>query len=195
MEVIQNPETEIQEPTQLKTNTADAELEEFLSKQQASIKVIGTGGGGNNTINRVSEVGILGTESIAINTDAQDLLYTTADKKLLIGKDVTKGLGAGSKPKEGEKIKIDFCKLKTQDKSIVDGLLLNEEPKNFKNIEIIHEFVIEKIVMPSEEELNEKGIGKNDFAKIREMAKRQGKIIRKVVIDGNESTKEKEFVC
>jgi len=103
--------------------------------------------------------------------------------------------GAGSKPKEGEKIKIDFCKLKTQDKSIVDGLLLNEEPKNFKNIEIIHEFVIEKIVMPSEEELNEKGIGKNDFAKIREMAKRQGKIIRKVVIDGNESTKEKEFVC
>jgi len=102
VEVIQNPETAIQEPTQIKTNTADAELEEFLSKQQASIKVVGTGGGGNNTINRVSEVGILGTESIAINTDAQDLLYTTADKKLLIGKDVTKGLGAGSKPKIGE---------------------------------------------------------------------------------------------
>jgi cell division protein FtsZ len=84
------------------TNNVDAELEGFLAQQRASIKVIGTGGGGNNTINRISEVGIAGAESIAINTDAQDLLYTTADKKILIGKDVTKGLGAGSNPKLGE---------------------------------------------------------------------------------------------
>ncbi|MEK6886964.1 MAG: cell division protein FtsZ [Nanoarchaeota archaeon] len=80
----------------------DKELEEFLNKQKASIKVIGVGGGGNNTINRMSEVGIKGAETIAMNTDAQDLLYTTADKKLLIGKDITKGLGAGSIPKIGE---------------------------------------------------------------------------------------------
>lgn len=85
-----------------KSNVMDEELEELLSKQKASIKVVGIGGAGNNTINRITEVGVVGAESIAINTDAQDLLYTTADKKLLIGKDLTKGLGAGSIPKIGE---------------------------------------------------------------------------------------------
>ncbi len=80
----------------------DKELEELLSQQNAKIKVIGTGGAGNNTINRINEVGIMGAETIAINTDAQDLLYTSADKKILIGKDLTKGLGAGSMPKVGE---------------------------------------------------------------------------------------------
>jgi cell division protein FtsZ len=87
-------------------NALDAELEELLSKQKASIKVIGCGGAGNNTINRISEVGVVGAETIAINTDAQDLLYTTADKKILIGKELTKGLGAGGIPKMGE----DACK-------------------------------------------------------------------------------------
>ena len=80
----------------------DAELEELLAKQRASIKVVGCGGGGNNTINRISEIGIIGAETIAINTDAQDLLYTTADKKILIGRELTKGLGAGANPKIGE---------------------------------------------------------------------------------------------
>ncbi len=80
----------------------DRELEELLSKQRAKIKVIGAGGGGNNTINRITEVGISGAETIAINTDAQDLLYTTADVKILIGKEITGGLGAGSIPKIGE---------------------------------------------------------------------------------------------
>ncbi|MBN2421010.1 cell division protein FtsZ [Candidatus Woesearchaeota archaeon] len=88
--------------TQGKGFDSDAELEEFMSKQQASIKVIGVGGGGNNTINRMTEIGIKGAETIAMNTDAQDLLYTSADKKLLLGKDITKGLGAGSIPKIGE---------------------------------------------------------------------------------------------
>ncbi len=85
-----------------RANDVDAELEQMLSKQKAMIKVIGCGGGGNNTINRISEVGIVGAETVAINTDAQDLLYTTADKKILVGKDTTKGLGAGSIPKVGE---------------------------------------------------------------------------------------------
>jgi cell division protein FtsZ len=80
----------------------DAEIEGFLTKQKAQIKVIGIGGGGNNTINRITEVGVKGAETIAVNTDAQDLLYTSADKKILIGKEVTKGLGAGSIPKIGE---------------------------------------------------------------------------------------------
>ena len=85
-----------------KRNALDAELEELLSKQKATIKVVGAGGGGNNTINRMSEVGIVGVETIAVNTDAQDLLYTTADKKILLGKEITRGLGAGSIPKIGE---------------------------------------------------------------------------------------------
>ncbi len=91
-----------QEPENQPFNEADQELEKYLSLQKAKIKVVGTGGGGNNTINRITEVGIKGAETIAINTDAQDLLYTTADRKILIGKEVTKGLGAGSNPKLGE---------------------------------------------------------------------------------------------
>ncbi len=80
----------------------DAELERIIAAQKTRIRVIGCGGGGNNTINRISEVGIKGIETIAINTDAQDLLYTTADRKVLIGKELTHGLGAGSNPKIGE---------------------------------------------------------------------------------------------
>lgn len=83
-------------------NSMDEELEELLKRHKATIRVVGCGGGGNNTINRVSEVGIVGAETIAINTDAQDLLYTSADKKILIGKEITQGLGAGSIPKIGE---------------------------------------------------------------------------------------------
>jgi cell division protein FtsZ len=85
-----------------KKNVIDAELEELLAKQRATIKVVGCGGAGNNTINRITEVGVAGAETIAINTDAQDLLYTSADKKILIGKELTHGLGAGSIPKIGE---------------------------------------------------------------------------------------------
>src|SRR3989339_1002834 len=80
----------------------DAELEQLLARQRATIKVVGCGGGGNNTINRMTEVGIIGVDTIAINTDAQDLLYTTANKKILIGRELTKGLGAGSEPRLGE---------------------------------------------------------------------------------------------
>src|SRR3989338_2966885 len=89
-------------PEEKKSYTTDDELRRYLKKDIATIKVIGVGGGGNNTINRISEVGIFGTETIAINTDAQDLLYTTADKKILIGKETCNGLGAGSNPKKGE---------------------------------------------------------------------------------------------
>ena len=80
----------------------DKELEELLKKQSAKIKVVGIGGGGNNSLNRMREIGIKGGELIAINTDAQDLLYTNADVKILIGKELTQGLGAGSNPKMGE---------------------------------------------------------------------------------------------
>jgi len=87
---------------QTSQNVSDEELEQLLQTQNAKIRVVGSGGGGNNTIDRISEVGIAGAETVAVNTDAQDLLYTSADKKILIGKEVTRGLGAGSDPKKGE---------------------------------------------------------------------------------------------
>ncbi len=80
----------------------DKELEEILKRHSAKIKIIGVGGGGNNSLNRMKEIGIRGGELIAINTDAQDLLYTNADVKVLIGKELTHGLGAGSNPRVGE---------------------------------------------------------------------------------------------
>ena len=85
-----------------KHSAIDEELEQILAKQKAKIKVIGTGGAGNNTINRISEVGISGAETIAVNTDAQDLLYANATSKILIGREITGGLGAGSIPQIGE---------------------------------------------------------------------------------------------
>ena len=80
----------------------DRELEELLKKQSAKVKVFGVGGGGGNTLSRMKEVGIKGCEMIAINTDAQDLLYSHADSKILIGRELTHGLGAGSNPRIGE---------------------------------------------------------------------------------------------
>ncbi len=80
----------------------DRELEEILKKQAAKIKVIGVGGGGGNSLSRMREIGIKGGELIAANTDAQDLLYANADQKILIGKELTHGLGAGSNPRVGE---------------------------------------------------------------------------------------------
>ncbi|MBU1129322.1 MAG: cell division protein FtsZ, partial [Nanoarchaeota archaeon] len=80
----------------------DQELAELLKKQSAKIKVIGVGGGGGNSLSRMREIGIKGGELIAINTDAQDLLYANADHKILIGRELTQGLGAGSNPKVGQ---------------------------------------------------------------------------------------------
>lgn len=80
----------------------DRELAELLKKQSAKIKVIGVGGGGGNSLERMKEIGIKGGELIAVNTDAQDLLYNNADQKILIGRELTHGLGAGSNPRIGE---------------------------------------------------------------------------------------------
>lgn len=77
------------------------ELRKILESRKAEIKVVGVGGAGGNTVSRLMQVGIVGAESIAVNTDAQDLLYTDADTKVLIGRDLTGGLGAGADPKIG----------------------------------------------------------------------------------------------
>jgi cell division protein FtsZ len=67
----------------------------------AVIKVIGVGGGGVNAVNRMIESGLRGVEFVAVNTDAQALLMSDADVKLDIGRDLTRGLGAGSDPDVG----------------------------------------------------------------------------------------------
>ena len=67
----------------------------------ASIKVIGAGGGGNNMVSWLYKKGVKGAEIIACNTDVQHLKITEADKKFLLGKDVTRGLGAGGFPEKG----------------------------------------------------------------------------------------------
>ena len=67
----------------------------------AVIKVVGIGGGGVNAVNRMIEVGLKGVEFIAINTDAQALLMSDADVKLDVGRELTRGLGAGAQPDVG----------------------------------------------------------------------------------------------
>src|SRR6266516_383355 len=69
----------------------------------AVIKVVGIGGGGVNAVNRMIEAGLKGVEFIAMNTDAQALLMSEADVKLDIGRETTRGLGAGSNPEVGQR--------------------------------------------------------------------------------------------
>ncbi len=73
----------------------------------AVIKVVGIGGGGVNAVNRMIEVGLKGVEFIAVNTDAQALLMSDADVKLDIGRELTRGLGAGANPDVGRKAAED----------------------------------------------------------------------------------------
>ena len=73
----------------------------------AVIKVVGIGGGGVNAVNRMIEVGLKGVEFIAINTDAQALLMSDADVKLDIGRELTRGLGAGADPEVGRQAAED----------------------------------------------------------------------------------------
>ena len=75
----------------------------------AVIKVVGIGGGGVNAINRMIDVGLKGVEFIAINTDAQALLMSDADVKLDVGRELTRGLGAGADPEVGRKAAEDHA--------------------------------------------------------------------------------------
>lgn len=84
-----------------KVTEIDEELRQILESRKTQIRVVGAGGAGNNTITRLMQVGIVGAETVAVNTDAQDLLYTDSDKKVLIGKELTSGLGAGADPHVG----------------------------------------------------------------------------------------------
>ena len=75
----------------------------------AVIKVVGIGGGGVNAVNRMIDVGLRGVEFIAINTDAQALLMSDADVKLDVGRELTRGLGAGANPDVGRQAAEDHA--------------------------------------------------------------------------------------
>ncbi len=83
------------------SNPEDEELRRVLASLRTNIKIVGCGGAGGNTINRVVEEGIVGADIFALNTDAQHLLTIHSPHKILIGRRSTRGLGAGSVPQIG----------------------------------------------------------------------------------------------
>ena len=91
---------EIRDPAVIEANQ---ELEELLKGLKTTIEVMGCGGSGCNTVDRMAEEGIKGATLTALNTDAQHLLIVNSHKKILLGKRCTKGLGAGGMPQAGEK--------------------------------------------------------------------------------------------
>jgi len=80
----------------------DEDIERVIIKSLPKIKVIGVGGAGNNTVTNLMRVGAQGVTTIAVNTDARQLLVTKAHKKVLIGEKTCRGHGAGNDPKVGE---------------------------------------------------------------------------------------------
>ena len=90
------------EPSPPPPSSDDAELEAVLASLKTNIKGVGCGGGGCNTINRLAEEGLSGAEMVAANTDAQHLLTIHSPRKILLGRRLTRGLGAGALPQVGE---------------------------------------------------------------------------------------------
>ena len=103
MEVDEELENEIREESSGDKGMSDEEIDRIAKSLRTRVSVIGCGGGGCNTINRIADEGIDGAELVALNTDAQDLQSSKATTKLLIGKDTCGGRGAGSVPQQGEK--------------------------------------------------------------------------------------------
>jgi len=98
---IPTPKDESRHPSRMVTSD-DEELERVLSALKTTIKIFGCGGGGCNTINRIANEGIVGAELYELNTDAAHLLTVKALHKILAGRRLTRGLGAGAIPQKGE---------------------------------------------------------------------------------------------
>ncbi len=96
------PANETSMSTYKAQSAEDEELEKILMSLKTNIKILGCGGGGSNTIDRLYTTNIKDAELYAVNTDAQHLLITRAHKKILLGRRSTKGLGAGALPQVGE---------------------------------------------------------------------------------------------
>ena len=102
-DAIKESEQRMEENTPNKLSSdIDDELTEIMKGVKTNIFVVGAGGAGNNTISRLNEMGIEGATTIAVNTDAQDLFYSQSAKKILLGRQTSKGLGAGGDPTVGE---------------------------------------------------------------------------------------------
>ncbi|NHJ88007.1 MAG: cell division protein FtsZ [Asgard group archaeon] len=89
------------EEDQHNSEDVDHDLRKIIQDIQAKILVIGVGGAGNNAITRLNESGIVGAVTLAANTDAQQLLYSRSHKKMLLGRELCRGLGAGNDPQIG----------------------------------------------------------------------------------------------
>jgi len=123
------------------------------------------------------------------------LTFEIGENKLKIKPKAPK---SGKPGKDGKEVKADFCSLKTRDEEIVKNFVF--ETSNFKEARINHTFFIDEIIMPeskseictdsSSEKPNQ---GEKDYARIRELAKRRGKIFRRAIIDGVSSEKTAEF--
>lgn len=98
----EQPPTLAREPNNDDAGTSDEELEELLTGLDTKVKVLGCGGAGTNTVNRLAQANVEGARFFALNTDAQHLLNSPVENKILIGRNLTKGLGAGSLPQVGE---------------------------------------------------------------------------------------------
>ena len=102
-DAIKESEQRMEEKTPDKlASDIDDELIKIMDGVKTKIFVVGAGGAGNNTISRLNEMGIEGATTIAVNTDAQDLFYSQSSKKILLGRQTSKGLGAGGEPAVGE---------------------------------------------------------------------------------------------
>ena len=95
---------ELQKSTQVPLGTPDdEELAKIVEKLKVRIAIVGCGGGGSNTVNRLSTAGVFGAELVATNSDAKHLLHVHAPHKVLLGRNTTRGLGAGALPEIGER--------------------------------------------------------------------------------------------
>jgi cell division protein FtsZ len=104
--IVEEALTKARDETVLPTQNNE-DLDQILAELKTEITVIGCGGGGSNTVSRMMEEGIHGAKLIAINTDAQHLIRTQADQRILVGRQRTRGLGAGSIPQIGEEAALE----------------------------------------------------------------------------------------
>ena len=111
--------------------------EQYLSDLIKVLKikslVVGVGGAGNNTISRLQEIGLEGTETLNINTDAHDLYYSNSNQKVLIGKDSCNGMGSGNNPSIGAEAAKEDARLVVVDQ--IEPLLAT-----FGRTQVVHFF-------------------------------------------------------
>jgi hypothetical protein len=110
------------------------------------------------------------------------LSFSAGDSELKIKAKAPKSAKPSTKVEE--KPKIDFCKLVTTDKNLFQAMIFEADLQNTKKVEIYHDLIINDIILPK---------GEKDFAKMRELAKRKGKVVRKIFVDEKETRREAEF--